>query len=765
MDERDIRRDPSFDLSSAQSWQCILEKIKTGHYDVLMLSPPCGTYSRARHRSLGKGGPVPLRSSLYPWGFPWLSTTNQAKAQLANFFVKQCFLAIESQIQANKFWMLEHPEDLGKTKSGEFSASIWQLPELRALVDMSGSTWAVHQCIFGAETSKPTRLASNLPACAQLGKSWPSLSSGGDYAGPLLCCPHGSRPPLIGFRHGQFATSGAEAYPSAFCKYLAQFILSALAAANTGDISSSEDAEQLSRRLLQGSPTVPSALSVALRLPREDAHKATMAQHGGAFYAGAFLRGGLYGLRAACRSHPNSVQVFTALLRQHFPGRLFSSLGVFVNIQTAMHRDSRNAAHPNLLFALSSFTGGQVWCESPEGTVSRIVQGVPTPGVLLEVADSPQVLDAHRCFHCTEPWEGTRVVLIGFSVDVSGLPTPDVQLLLHLGFVLVPAPSEGDRLDPNPAFPPLPPCSLVDPDLPRPVLAARDRLDPNPAFPPLPPSGCVDPDLPRHVHAAQLEVLAQGPSSAASPTHQVPLSPAQAHMAQAPASDSVDPREVRVISSEEESSGDEAFDPFTSRCSGPPIKCRHGAGDRELVDGFGLCSPGRWRPLQRGRLCTGRELDHARSVQEALRGFVLSELRDPRKAAFALASGHLKASPFSDAGLGRLGSPWQLCCPILSWHLSTRRDSLSGFTCCTNLWSSWGTRTRRFLLMVTVHLQRVCIWETSAPLHAHRRCTASVSTSEPWMSPSSSRTWPTTLLLSSRLINSRSSSVGMSVPV
>ena len=313
-----------------------------------------------------------------------------------------------------------------------------------------------------------------------------------------------------------------------------------------------------------------------------------------------------------------------------------------------MHRDSRNAAHPNLLLALSSFTGGQVWCESPEGTVSRIVQGVPTLGVLLEVADSPQVLDAHRCFHCTEPWEGTRVVLIGFSVDVSGLPTPDVQLLLHLGFVLVPAPSEGDRLDPNHDFPPLPPCGFVDPDLPRPVLAAGDRLDPNPAFPPLPPSGCIDPDLPRHVHAAQLEVLAQGPSSAASPSHQVPLSPAQAHMAQAPTSDSVDPREVRVISSEEESSGDEAFDPFTSRCSGPPIKSRHGAGDRELVDGFGLCSPGRWRPLQRGRLCTGTELDHARSVQEALCGFVLSE------AAFALASGHLKASPFSDAGLGRL---------------------------------------------------------------------------------------------------------------
>ena len=112
--------------------------------------------------------------------------------------------------------------------------------------------------------------------------------------------------------------------------------------------------------------------------------------------------------------------------------------------------------------------------------------------------------------------------------------------------------------------------------------------------------------------------------------------------------------EAHVISSEEEPSADEAFDPFTSRCSGPPIKCRHGAGMRELVDGFGLCSPGRWRPLQRGRLCSGSELQHALSVQEALRTFVTTELGDLKKAAFALASGHLKTSPFSESSLGRL---------------------------------------------------------------------------------------------------------------
>ena len=138
------------------------------------------------------------------------------------------------------------------------------------------------------------------------------------------CCPHGSRPPLVGFRHGQFATSGAEAYHSAFCKYLAQFMLSALAAANTGDVSSAEDAEQLSLHLLQGSPTISAALSVALRLLFEDAHKATMALAGGAFYAGAFLRGGLCALIPCKCSLHSCAGIFRV---ECFP--LWESLSIF----------------------------------------------------------------------------------------------------------------------------------------------------------------------------------------------------------------------------------------------------------------------------------------------------------------------------------------------------------------------------------------------------------------------------------------------------
>ena len=81
-----------------------------------------------------------------------------------------------------------------------------------------------------------------------------------------------------------------------------------------------------------------------------------------------------------------------------------------------MHRDSRNVPFPNLLVALSPFTGGQVWTEDREGLVFRKVRGEIKPGRMLDVAQSPQRLMAHSGFHQTEPWHCERVLLVGFTV-------------------------------------------------------------------------------------------------------------------------------------------------------------------------------------------------------------------------------------------------------------------------------------------------------------------------------------------------------------
>ena len=100
-----------------------------------------------------------------------------------------------------------------------------------------------------------------------------------------------------------------------------------------------------------------------------------------------------------------------------------------------MHKDIYNDAFPNLVVALSEFTHGEIWQEDPSGPVYRSVQGAPRAGVLLDVAKAPVVLQAHSCFHATEPWEGNRVVLVGFSVrHVQDLPPKHQLLLTQLGF-------------------------------------------------------------------------------------------------------------------------------------------------------------------------------------------------------------------------------------------------------------------------------------------------------------------------------------------
>ena len=92
---------------------------------------------------------------------------------------------------------------------------------------------------------------------------------------------------------------------------------------------------------------------------------------------------------------------------------------------------------------------------------------------------------------------------------------------------------------------------------------------------------------------------------------------------------------------------EEQFDPRFSRCFGPPITCRHDTKHPEFNDGFGLCSPGRWRPQAREKLASPAEREHSFRIREILSHVVRSEIGEPRTQALRLATGRIKASPFS----------------------------------------------------------------------------------------------------------------------
>ena len=56
------------DLMDKRTQDLYLAKIAAGDYDLILLSPPCGSWSRANYK--GPPGPEPCRSRAHPWGLP-----------------------------------------------------------------------------------------------------------------------------------------------------------------------------------------------------------------------------------------------------------------------------------------------------------------------------------------------------------------------------------------------------------------------------------------------------------------------------------------------------------------------------------------------------------------------------------------------------------------------------------------------------------------------------------------------------------------------
>ena len=428
------------------AWAALFDKVAEECWQGFMLFPPCGTFSRARHHnSASRNGPRPLRGRNFPHGFPWLAKQSLEAVRREDFIIYQCLKLIQQASEAGLGWSLVHPEDLGKLRSLEDPASIWQWSELRSLLEATScaATWAVHLCAYGADAARPTRVATNVSQ-GPYELQWPVFDDSGYYTGPLIRCQH-VHENKVGRQGSDWATSSA--LPSGFAEELSNMMLCSTCDHRSTD-GSFQGAEAFADFLLkQEQISLHDAEALFKLLPLEAAHPAVqMPSDAGdqAFFGGAFRKGPFKGLRKSCTVFPKSLQCFTRLLRTCFPGDVFSSIGVFLNVQAEMHKDSRNGPYPNLLLALSNFTNGQVWTEDEAGTIFREVRGVFKPGRLLPVAESPQRLLAHQCYHQTEPWTGERLLLVGFTIsDPLHLASTHLDTLRGLGFARFFSPKGG----------------------------------------------------------------------------------------------------------------------------------------------------------------------------------------------------------------------------------------------------------------------------------------------------------------------------------
>ena len=251
-EEWDICRGPHQDLLEEKTQKELLARIARGEFIAVILSPPCASWSRAPWAN--RWGPRPLRTVLHPWGMPWLEGAKLEKVAKSNGMIQFCIqvIVLVVPLPATSF-LLEHPEDLGSVSSRPSvtvrPASIWQLPELRALAVGPVYTIVFYQCAMGAGSRKPTRFLTDLPDFRSLGPTgWPQLDRLARYVGPLpaQCACGRSHSGLIKrSADDAFSTTVAAAYPPQLDMFIAWAIWKFAAAQPFGPASPAGGVQQM----------------------------------------------------------------------------------------------------------------------------------------------------------------------------------------------------------------------------------------------------------------------------------------------------------------------------------------------------------------------------------------------------------------------------------------------------------------------------------------------------------------------------------------
>ncbi len=157
--------------------------------DIVIIAVSHATWARARHSEAP--GPQPVRSSDWPWGFPWLGEQQRAAVEDSNALLLWGLAVLRTarDINPSAALCLYHPEDLGMACRGR-PASLWQMGEIRcAARSLQLFRMATWQCRFGEAThpSPLSMLCSETLRSPLIQKGWPQFegSDNARYQGPL----------------------------------------------------------------------------------------------------------------------------------------------------------------------------------------------------------------------------------------------------------------------------------------------------------------------------------------------------------------------------------------------------------------------------------------------------------------------------------------------------------------------------------------------------------------------------------------------------
>ena len=226
--ELDIQRDRKCDFTLPAVHKKWLQRISSGEFYAVLVTPPCSTFTRAVWAN--EAGPYPLRIHLFLRGFPWNAGARKDRAQFGNVLADFAYEALKRQFEReHSVGVMEQPEDLGRTKKeripGHAPASMWQFHQFDELLGMAGvSSVVFSQLDFGLESVKPTRflMRTDAPLHPAMFHGRPKFDEAGYYVGPL---PRRVGKPMIGKEDGVFKTAAAAAWPPMLCKWTAEAIV------------------------------------------------------------------------------------------------------------------------------------------------------------------------------------------------------------------------------------------------------------------------------------------------------------------------------------------------------------------------------------------------------------------------------------------------------------------------------------------------------------------------------------------------------------
>ena len=174
------------------------------------------------------------------------------------------------------------------------------------------------------------------------------------------------------------------------------------------------------------------------------------------WYTGAFVQGGVAGLRSNVKEFPWTTRFLVAAAK-HYCGEVkFSALGLAKNAQLGLHRDSHNyAGSRNYVLPLQNFENGSLWVQEDDVTDEECVEkalpnGKLLRGKCLEMVTGQAVSFSPRAWHEVQPWSGERLVLLLYTPRATKLHPSGVESLQELGFnvdlqSLVPTDDDSDE--------------------------------------------------------------------------------------------------------------------------------------------------------------------------------------------------------------------------------------------------------------------------------------------------------------------------------